>query len=237
MTVKKELSDNEKKIIDKFLLDRALQIYNADTGLQECLKGYWDEEQANNISSGSKSANVVRVTLYADPTPTDFGGSIDNVGAHAWISMENISSGYQRMGALDFYGGYGITIGTFGTQPHNGIYYNLEGVRVNYHNYYGNRYSLTVDIPASKLNTLNSYLTNEYYDDYNSVTKNCAFFASVMWGKVGTYVNPGLIPTPKTLAENIQERSGYSYNRSVPYFSTIYYGSSANIAGTGDYII
>lgn len=222
------MPQDKKILIDKYIMYLGLLYYYENPRQSEYLKMNEMDESIQRNQVGKAAANIVgKLTIFADTSTRGVGSSGHeiNLGKHAWISFENTSSGYQRLGGLDYYQGTGGTVGTYGNLPetnnYKGVHYNVESVKVNDHSMYSPRYSLSVQITADDLSRINQTIT---YNDTWTKVNNCSWFAAAVWNASGgKYVSAGVIPTPKTLADNIKKISGYDTNAEVPYCDITYY--------------
>jgi hypothetical protein len=226
-----DIAEEEKILIDKYIMYLGLLYYQENPSQFKYLEmNKLDKSDRIDKATGfevqkSAASTVGELKIFSDPSigPDSSGHDLD-LGRHAWISFENTSSAYQRLGGLDYYQGTGGTVGTYGNLSetnHKGVHYNVESVKVNDHGIYKPRYSISAQITADQLSRVSKVITS---NDVWTYLNNCSWFAAAVWNATGgTYISAGVIPTPKTLSDNIQKISGYKKNAAVPYCDMTYY--------------
>ena len=150
-------------------------------------------------------------------------------GTHGFIVIENNSLITIKIGNYTLVPGESVTVGTWGNQKRNGVYYNLEVQYSISHPEEYNRYvSLTNSIDIFDTITVNTTIES---NDSWSLHNNCSYFASTVWNAVSdTKLNSSSwffgVNTPSTLAGSIKAQDGYETGRK--------FASYGNAVSNGD---
>lgn len=238
------LSAREKHQVDLYLMNLSLNYYkdnyepvnmtqNITTEAPNVqLENSLIEDVAIPASSGS-GAVVAKLVLFSDPSTnvhsTELFSGLEinyDIGLHSWIVVRNVSDANIVVGKMTIAPGTEIAVGTWGNQSeHVGVWYNLEPYKIKYSSGYPGRVSTTCDLTSDKLATLSQFIRN---NDSWSRTNNCSAFAESAWNSVASRsISAGIIKTPKTLGENIKQRS-YIAGETTRYFYRVHYAQ-----GTG----
>ena len=146
-------------------------------------------------------------------------------GHHAWIYVRNLTNESIYAGALGLEGMQKITVGTWHSTYHDGVWYNMERFYADEFSE-TNSVSLVKTLTASELATLNNAITNSSNDKWNNIN-NCSWFAAKMWNTVSDYeISPGIIPTPITLRNNMVENAGATTGLYIAEDLDVYVGGS-----------
>lgn len=178
----------------------------------------------NFTQSFAAEAPVCRVTIVADDNTnyleSDVGSSglKADVGMHSWLMFENISSSNITVGGLTIAPNKTITVGTWGNQPHLGVYYNLEAYYIMQYNKYSKRWSVSRDVTNTQLALMSRTIKD---NDSWSLYDNCSSFATTVFSWSGQNISCGIIPTPKTTAISIRNEGGV-LNANCPYYGMVY---------------
>lgn len=202
--------------------------------------GAANETAAVNVDAAAASASesVAILTIFSDPTSSYIGisGHPIDVGTHSFITVKNISSSTITVGGLSGVApNKMISVGTWGNKTeHTGVWYNLEEKFINEDNAYAGRVSLSYNMTQAELDNLNWYIKN---DDVWMATRPCSTFAVEQWNYIvpsSLDVSPGFPSTPKSLANSIKTKSGWTSGAPVSYDYVVYYaqGSGAPIRST-----
>lgn len=106
------------------------------------------------------------------------------VSGHTWIYVHNNSNKTIRVGLWDVPPDQGVSIGSFSFSVDNGwgLYYNIESYKENLKDRMGTVRSISEDMDADDLASLNKALKN--YPNMWSFGINCATFSFSMWNSV-----------------------------------------------------
>lgn len=180
-----------------------------------------DSGEGKFISPESVGNGVAVLTIFAS---SDASGSSFSTDGHAWITVSNTSSSNITVGKFAGVApGKLVSLGTWGNKSeHTGLWYNLEALFVS-QGAYNNRVSLSIDLNASQLSSINSVIANS---DTWSLTNNCASFATKVWNTVAAVKLSG--STPTSLRDDIKKKFGYVTNLSFSSSYAVYYAN-----GTG----
>ncbi|MDO3680816.1 hypothetical protein [Paenibacillus ehimensis] len=170
--------------------------------------------------------SVANLRIFASSDAS--GSSIPSIDGHAWIVLTNYQSSAATFGRLSGIGQYkSVSVGTWGNKSeHTGLWYNLEAKYVSSYNAYPGRVSLSMDLDAGQLATVNSLIIN---NDAWSTFNNCSDFASKVWNAVSsTKLSNGSFHTPTALRDSIKAQSWYVSASPFSYDYVVYYAQ-----GTG----
>ena len=106
------------------------------------------------------------------------------ISGHTWIYVHNNSDEPIQVGYYEVPAGEGVSIGAFSFSVIDGwgIYYNIEAYKENTKGRMNRVRSVSEDMTASDLETLNRSLKT--YPNYWGIVGNCATFAFSMWNSV-----------------------------------------------------
>lgn len=106
------------------------------------------------------------------------------ISGHTWIYVHNNSDEPIQVGLYKVPAGQGVSIGAFSFSVDDGwgLYYNIEAYKENAKNRMDNVRSISEEMDADDLETLNNSLNN--YPNMWSFTVNCATFSFSMWNSV-----------------------------------------------------
>ena len=174
---------------------------------------HWFLEKADQV--------VANVRIFA---VNDGGSSSWNMSGHAFISIENTATFNYPIGAFDLRNKQEMTLGTWGNQGFNGIWYNLEtGLNTSPYVY------LTDTLQLNEVS-----LVNQYISSHNSWSElnNCSSFAVGLWNTISnTKLSAGTPNTPTTLKKNILAEPGDSTGRILKKLTPVGY-----VDTNGDFI-
>ena len=106
------------------------------------------------------------------------------VSGHAWIYVHNNSDEPIQVGHFEVLPDQGVSVGAFSFSVSDGwgIYYNIESYKENAKNRVDKVRSISEEINAEQLETLNENLIK--YPNYWGFVNNCATFAFSIWNSV-----------------------------------------------------
>ncbi len=106
------------------------------------------------------------------------------ISGHTWIYVHNNSDKPIQVGYYEVPAGEGVSIGAFSFSVIDGwgLYYNIEAYKENTKGRINRVRSISEDMTASDLETLNAKLKS--YPNYWGIIGNCATFAFSMWNAV-----------------------------------------------------
>lgn len=146
----------------------------------------------------------LNVTIFADP---DSGSSSGSGVGHAWVVVKNNSTEYVQIGKMSLAPNTAVSLGTWGINAHDGIYYNYEHYLTTSPNSdFLHRVSYSRNIFASDWN--NTFVLD---NDNWSLYYNCSYFAATLWNSMFPLYTFGLgaWPMPSTIANQIEQISGF----------------------------
>lgn len=253
----RKVSPEDKEIIDKYLLNYAIQYY-AENGSAEdffevperysfsevnegiCIdnedfeKIFVDsneiilDEKDCGVSTRAKD-KVAAVRVFADPTQSTVGSSglEIDLGTHAWITVSNISDKNITVGKFSIRPGKTMALGTWGNKSEH------TGLWYNLESYaikHESAYDNRVSLRVDlSPSSLKSLNTHIVGYDRWSKANNCSSFAVSSWNKVcSTKLSAGLINTPKNLANSIKSVDGYYEGFPVRHYYKVYYAQGFN---------
>lgn len=159
-----------------------------------------------DLSSLSRSIDtpVAEISIFAT---ADGPASSFNTSGHVWIYIYNWSRSSFTVGNKVVKPGTGVTIGTFGNQGYDGVWYNLESYFSAHTNY-----SYTSEINASDISKISNYIDSH---DKWKMSFNCSHFASGLWNStsISKKFSGG---TPSQVVPQIKNSSGYRKNKPYP---------------------
>lgn len=118
---------------------------------------------------------VARLTIHAYQ-------AVGSTPGHCFLSVKNKTSSSLSVGHLTLYGGQSLSVGTWESSLHNGLFYNYE----NYANWgwqSSNCARVSIDITDIELLALSSQLQSPSNNSYSG-SNTSASFASRVWNVV-----------------------------------------------------
>ena len=163
----------------------------------------WIQEDCGNL----------RITIFAQPTGQN-GSSFGDWG-HAWITVENNSPFSVKVGKMNISSHSAVSIGTWQSNPHTGLFYNLEYLHTHDGNdLFPNRVSYSRNVFYSKWVNANSYV--EEHDSWSAPNNMCTNFALGVWNKVLPDYEMNCSATPNAITGKIKQFDGYKEHAAVP---------------------
>lgn len=165
---------------------------------------------------------VAELTIYSSSSSSGSSYSIDG---HSYVSIKNLSSSNIQIGLLTGIApGKMVSLGTWGNKSeHTGLWYNLEAYFTYYSNPYTGNASISMNLTAAQLNTINNYIINH---DTWTVGNNCSVWAANLWNEVNSVWFIG--GTPTFLKTQISERSGSVIGKTLSYNYIVYYAQGTS---------
>ena len=157
----------------------------------------------------AESGAVGIMTIFS----TNEGSFTINDPGHAFVSFMNVSSSSIVIGGLTVQPNHEITLGTWQSQNHDGIFYNLDAYLINNQNVLINRKSISGSVDLSSISSINTTIANN--DTWN-LFHNCTWFAIEMWNSFSSSsFSHYLIDSPSGLWNAISSRTGSETGRAV----------------------
>ncbi len=188
-------------------------------------------------TGGGGTTDIIEgeLSIYSDGTTTSSAVLYTSFrtlfsGTHSFIVFENTGNVSYYIGVYYIDPGETITFGIYGNRvENNGVWYNLESHLIDTNTTvpaYEGSVSLTIMVDDDDISLIHSYILN---NNTWSIDYNCSSFAADVWNQISEiYLDPynSIIDydTPRKLANEIKEISGYSEglqfdsNTTVGYF-------------------
>jgi hypothetical protein len=175
-----------------------------------------DEMSLVEINNAMLNGNTIvgELTIYA----WDGSGAGSSGGSgtgHVFLSFKNTYSTPLDVGVYCVGQNAEITIGTWPGSLHGGIYYNLESLLYYVNGTISNTVSLTIEITANQLITINGIIEDS--NSYDLITNNCMDFALRIWNAVSTQQlsTGGMINMPIALYYLMMDLSNRQINKTI----------------------
>ena len=150
-----------------------------------------------------KDGIVFSITTFDGDTETE---PFVKCMGHTWVSIDNQSGRSVYMKDHEVKNGEILTFSIWAISDHRGVVFNLEPSFIRQFGRYAGRQSLSINIDASQLETIEEYIDR---NDKWELGKNCSFWAFQLWNElVGDEyaLKPQtLIYTPKRLQKSLRE--------------------------------
>lgn len=160
-----------------------------------------------------EDCGALRITIFAQPTGQT-GSSFGDWG-HVWISVQNNSPSPVTIGKMDIASNYAVTLGTWQTNMHTGLLYNLEYLLThNGNDLFPNRVSYSRNIFLSDWEDANSYV--ELHDSWSFPNNMCTHFALGVWNKALPDYKISCSATPNAISNKIKAFDEYEEHAPVP---------------------
>ncbi len=179
-----------------------------------CIGNFSSKDVVSAASAKNNAPKVAELTIFSF-------SHYDIHMRHAFISIKNINKRPLDIFYAPVPAGYSKTIGTRGVDNTDfekygsGIYTNVEAFKLQKHNAYSGRVSLSTKITAKQLDTINKWMRDNNKHTY---WHNCTWFSSKVWNLVcpdDLKLGCGAPPNPNVLSKNIMKKSGYKTNASI----------------------
>ena len=168
------------------------------------------------------SSDVALLTLFTFDGKKESKFGLFNLG-HSFLSVENISSETITIGKVEVAPNETISIGTWSSKAHFGVWYNVESNYIKDYNKYDGRISITAGISSQDTEKMNKFILAH---DYWSPTNNCSNFALNLWNTVAEedeeLVRP-FIYSPSKIAKALKNFEGYETNREIKTSDKFFY--------------
>lgn len=171
-----------------------------------------------SVATAAARDVVAELTIYSDISAVGPVASIGIMNGHSFITVKNTSTSAVTVGGLQGIAPQEtVSLGTWGNQKeHEGLWYNLESYRIHQNALAYATESLTRQLSAADLKTLNGYILK--HDSYDPILNNCSTFASGAWNSVSPWESDlfaGLLNTPTGLFYAIAQVGGAESGASV----------------------
>jgi hypothetical protein len=144
---------------------------------------------------------VAMLTIYADNSSNSssmWNGS--STSGHSFLLVENLTDNPIFAGKMSVPAYGAVTMGTWLSLLHMGLWYNLESYFVNVANEYVNRVSLSYPLTQGQLDSMNDKIINDKNCDHWSIGRNCSSFSKNVWNHVvPMHLSSGSPNTPSHL--------------------------------------
>ena len=158
---------------------------------------------------------------YLDRSFSDYG--------HCFLSFRNLSGSSLFLGHLTVQHNQTITIGTFLTDVHYGLFYNYEATDTgSWHSMAAATYGIA--LTASQVASLSSELQNSSWNTWNLLTQTCASFAAGIWNQFApSYLQVANWIWPEFVKNSIETLAGHGSSTAVPSSSPVGYVNSSGV--------
>lgn len=193
-----------------------------------------------NVINEQRSGSVVCVMrIYADPSTGASGSSFGDYG-HTFLTFLNTSTSNITVGRHTVAPNKMVSIGKFGKfEEYKGAFYNAETSRKARLGWYTNAKSIYMDLTASQLQTVSTYLKNNQAG-YAVIGNNCASYAAKAWNSVLSTSSKQYIDhyaTPTDVYQDLEDIGGtYQGNGLIKSDYPLCYYDGATRKECDDYV-
>ena len=193
-----------------------------------------------SIKSEKKSGNIVCVVrIYSDSSASESSSNPSDTG-HTFLTFLNTTTSNITVGRHTVAPNKMVSIGKFGKfDEYKGAFYNVETSRKERKNWYTGAKSIYMELTASQLQTISTYLKNNQ-SGYSLIGNNCSTYAVRAWNSLLSTNDDQYIDhyaSPTTVYQEI-ENIGYCLEGNLLLnadYELCYYNGSTQVLCT-DYI-